>query len=44
MKIYTVFFDTDEAPQDFNSYREAKAYGEERVAGGYANSYTIEES
>lgn len=42
--IFTVFFDTDEAPQDFNTYAEAKAYAEERVKSGLANTYIIEES
>lgn len=32
--MFTVFFDTDEMPQDFNSYSEAKAYAEERVKWG----------
>ena len=40
--MFTVFFDTDEMPQDFNSYSEAKAYAEERVKWGFANKYTIE--
>lgn len=42
--IYTVFFDTDEMPQDFNTYAEAKEYAEEKVKDGFANSYTIEEA
>lgn len=40
--MFTVFFDTDEMPQDFNSYSEAKAYAEERVKWGFANKHTIE--
>ena len=40
--IYTVFFDTDEMPQDFESYKEAKEYADERVKEGYANQYKIE--
>lgn len=39
---YTVFFDNDEMPQDFETYREAKEYGDERVKNGYANEYKIE--
>lgn len=40
--MYTVFFDTQEMPQDFETYKEAKEYAEERIAWGYANSYVIE--
>lgn len=40
--IYTVFFDTDEMPQDFESYSMAIAYAEERIKYGFANTYTIE--
>ena len=40
--VYTVFFDTDEMPQDFETYEEAKDYAEERVKEGYATAYTIE--
>lgn len=42
--IYTVFFDTDIMPQDFNSYTEAKIYAEEVISNGLASSYTIEAS
>lgn len=42
--IYTVFFDpeSDEMPQDFETYAEAKAYAEDRINNGLADSYTIE--
>lgn len=40
--MYTVFFDTNEMPQDFDTYTEAEEYAKERVAWGYANNYTIE--
>jgi hypothetical protein len=43
-RIFTVFFDTDEAPQDFSTYKAAKEYAEERVKEGYANTYDIEEA
>lgn len=34
--IYTVFpNDPDEMPQDFETYAEAKAYGEEWLPDGY---------
>ena len=42
--IYTVFFDTDEMPQDFETIKEAKEYAEERLKYGYAAAYTIEEA
>lgn len=41
---WTVFFDTDEMPQDFDTYSEAKKYADDRVANGFANSYIIEKS
>lgn len=42
--LYTVFFDenSNELPQDFASYSEAKAYAEERVSNGLADMYNIE--
>ena len=40
--MYTIFFDTDEMPQDFDTYAEAKEYGDERVMMGLAPSYVIE--
>ena len=40
--MFTVFFDTDEMPQEFETYAKAKEYAEERISWGYANSYTIE--
>ena len=43
-RVFTVFFDTEEEPQDFETYSAAKAYAEERVSEGYATSYDIEEA
>lgn len=40
--MYTVFFDTDEMPQDFDTYKEAEEYAKERIEQGFANTYTIE--
>lgn len=40
--IYTVFFDTQEMPQDFETHLEAEKYAEEKVKSGFANSYVIE--
>lgn len=42
MLRFTVFFDSDEMPQDFESYKEAREYAEERVSWGYASNYTID--
>lgn len=46
--IYTVFFDNEakftEPPQDFPSEEEAELYGEEIVAEGRTESYTVEKA
>lgn len=41
----TVFFDkeSDETPQDFPTYAEAKEYAEEKIKEGRATSYDIED-
>ena len=43
-KFVTVFFDenSDEMPQDFPTYAEAKEYAEEKIKEGRATSYDIE--
>ncbi len=41
----TVFFDeeSEEMPQDFSTYHEAKEYAEEKIRQGRAESYIIED-
>lgn len=38
--MFTVFFENE--VQDFETYKEAKEYGEERIRYGLADDYIIE--
>lgn len=40
--MWTVFFDTDEMPQDFERYEDAIRYATDICNWGYASNYVIE--